>query len=120
VCTLYLAANPGITLFLCSHARLGRVDNSLFEALRPATCSRDPEILLNAQHYCTEIDRADRGRNDLTPPRPPHRTHRYNNVANSIEIIQIISRAYTLNIPSKKFICDVASLHSALKICTRA
>jgi len=37
---------------------LGSVDNSSSEGLRPATCSRDPEILLNAQHDCTEIDRA--------------------------------------------------------------
>jgi len=36
----------------------GSVDNSFSEALRPATCSRDPENLLNAQHYCTEIDRS--------------------------------------------------------------
>lgn len=56
----------------------------------------------------------------LRPNPPQNRTYRYNNVANSIEIIQIISRAYTLNIPGKKFICDVASLHSVLKICTRA
>ena len=37
---------------------VGSVDNSSSEGLRPATCSRDPEILLNAQHDCTEIDRA--------------------------------------------------------------
>jgi len=37
---------------------LGSVDNSYSESLRPATCSRDPEILLNAQRYCTEIDRS--------------------------------------------------------------
>ncbi len=36
---------------------LGRVDNSLFERLRPAACPRDPEILLHAQAYCTELDR---------------------------------------------------------------
>jgi len=38
--------------------QLGSVDNSFSEALRPATCSRDQENLLNAQHYCTEIDRS--------------------------------------------------------------
>ena len=37
---------------------LGRVDNSFPEVLRPTTCARDPEILLNAQHYCTEMDRS--------------------------------------------------------------
>ena len=37
---------------------LGRVDNSSSEGLRPATCSRDPEILLNTQHDCTETDRS--------------------------------------------------------------
>ena len=36
---------------------LGAIDHSSFEALRPATGSRDPEILLNAQHDCTETDR---------------------------------------------------------------
>ena len=36
---------------------LGRVDNSFFERLRPAACPRDPEILLHAQAYCTELDR---------------------------------------------------------------
>ena len=36
----------------------GRVDHSSSEGLRPTTCSRDREILLNAQHDCTEIDRA--------------------------------------------------------------
>ena len=36
---------------------LGRVDNSSSEGLRPATRSRDPEILLHAQAYCTELDR---------------------------------------------------------------
>ena len=36
---------------------LGRVDNSSSEDLRPATRSRDPEILLHAQAYCTELDR---------------------------------------------------------------
>jgi hypothetical protein len=37
---------------------LGVVDNSSFEALRPAACPRDPEILLKAQDNCTEIDRS--------------------------------------------------------------
>ena len=37
--------------------KIGRVDNSLFERLRPAACPRDPEILLHAQAYCTELDR---------------------------------------------------------------
>ena len=37
---------------------LGCVDNSSSEGLRPATCSRDPEILLNTQHDCTETDRS--------------------------------------------------------------
>jgi len=36
---------------------LGAVDNSYLEGRRPATCSRDPEISLNAQAYCTELDR---------------------------------------------------------------
>ena len=36
---------------------VGRVDNSSSEGLRPATRSRDPEILLHAQAYCTELDR---------------------------------------------------------------
>ena len=37
---------------------IGCVDNSSSEGLRPATCSRDPEILLNTQHDCTETDRS--------------------------------------------------------------
>ena len=36
---------------------LGSVDNSTSDAQRPATCSRDPVIRLNAQAYCTESDR---------------------------------------------------------------
>jgi FMN phosphatase YigB (HAD superfamily) len=36
---------------------VGSVDNSSSEALRPAACPRDPEILLNAQTSCAEIDR---------------------------------------------------------------
>ena len=47
-----------VQLIDSSEIKLGAVDNSSSEALRPATCSRDPEILLNAQHYCTEIDRS--------------------------------------------------------------
>ena len=50
--------------------KLGAVDNSSSEALRPATCSRDPEILLNAQHYCTEIDRSG-SRGQAAGRRPP-------------------------------------------------
>ena len=54
---------------------LGSVDNSSFEALRPAASPRDPEILLNAQHSCTEIDRAGSreqvaGRRDLNCQQP--------------------------------------------------
>jgi len=41
-----------------NQAPLGSVDNSYSEGLRPATRSRDPEILLNAQRYRTEIDRS--------------------------------------------------------------
>ena len=37
---------------------VGRVENSSSEGLRPATRSRDPEILLNTQHDCTETDRS--------------------------------------------------------------
>ena len=44
------------------------------------------------------------------------RKYRYNNVANSLEIIQIIPRAFTLNNPGKKFTCEVNSLSSSLKI----
>jgi len=38
-----------------SHLRT--VYSSSPESLRPATCSRDPEILINTQDYCTEIER---------------------------------------------------------------
>ena len=37
---------------------LWSVDIPPYEALRPVACPRDPEILLHAQAYCTEIDRA--------------------------------------------------------------
>jgi hypothetical protein len=37
---------------------VGSVDNSSSVALRPATCSRDPGIVPNAQPYCAERDRA--------------------------------------------------------------
>ncbi len=36
-------------------ARVGPVDNSSFENRRPATCSRDPEILFHAKANCTAI-----------------------------------------------------------------
>jgi hypothetical protein len=36
---------------------LGSVNNSSSEALRPAACPLDPEILLNAQTSCTDIAR---------------------------------------------------------------
>jgi hypothetical protein len=41
------------------HSRpiLGSVDNSSSDALRPAACPLDPEILLNAQTFCTDIAR---------------------------------------------------------------
>ena len=42
--------------------------------------------------------------------------YRYNNVANSLEIMQIIPRAFTLNNPGEKFTCEVNSLSSSLKI----
>ncbi len=38
-------------------AWLGSVDKSSFEALPPAACPRDQDILLNAQHCCSEIYR---------------------------------------------------------------
>ena len=37
---------------------LGFVDNSSYAVLRPATCSRDPEILPNAQSSCTKMSRS--------------------------------------------------------------
>lgn len=37
---------------------LEAIDNSSSEALRSATCSKDPEMLLNAQQDCTETDRS--------------------------------------------------------------
>ena len=36
---------------------LWSVDNSSYEARRPAACQRDPEIVLNVQHDCIERDR---------------------------------------------------------------
>ena len=42
--------------------------------------------------------------------------YRYNNIAHSVEILQIIPRAFTLNDPGKKFTCEVNSLSSSLKI----
>ncbi len=46
-------------LYLKSNLELlESVDNSSSEALRPATCSRDPKILRNAKAYRTKIDRA--------------------------------------------------------------
>ena len=42
--------------------------------------------------------------------------YRYNNVAPSIEIIQIIARAFLLNSPGKKFTCEVNSLEPSLQI----
>ena len=45
-----------------------------------------------------------------------NRKYRYNNVANSLEIMQIIPRAFTLNNPGEKFTCEVNSLSSSLKI----
>ena len=45
-------------IFAISAQILGCVDNSSLEALRPATCSRDLEILFNAQHDCAEVDRS--------------------------------------------------------------
>lgn len=36
---------------------LGAVDISPSETRRPAACPRDPEILINAQAWCIELDR---------------------------------------------------------------
>ena len=47
-----------VNSIVTSAHKLGCVDNSSSEGLRPATCSRDPEILLNTQHDCTETDRS--------------------------------------------------------------
>ncbi len=54
---------------------IGSVDNSSYEAPRPAACPRDPEILLNAQQDRTEIDRSESceqpaGRRDLNCQQP--------------------------------------------------
>ncbi len=40
---------------MCSFVTLGRIDNSSFENRRPATCSRNPEILPHAKANCTAI-----------------------------------------------------------------
>ena len=42
--------------------------------------------------------------------------YRYNNIANSLEIMQIIPRAFTRNNPGEKFTCEVNSLSSSLEI----
>jgi len=69
-CSVFFLAclSLGINYYLLK--KIGPVDNSYIEDRRPATCSRDPEILLNAQHYCTEMDRSGsreqaEGRRDL-------------------------------------------------------
>ena len=51
-----LLAHAGLSLFHPDDS-LESVDNSPFEARRPAASPRDPEILLNTQSSCPEIDR---------------------------------------------------------------
>ena len=63
---------------------LRAVDNSSSEDLSPATCSRDREILLKSQHYCTETNRSESseqvaGRRDLNYQQPIVSTRQFGN-----------------------------------------